>query len=93
MSTAWAVADGRWEDIFKGFNNVFKMPWTMSYVAMKRRQIDNYNEIPKEKRPPDMMIWWGSPEDIEEWFDKVYDRSPTSNNDELEFVIDEKDIG
>lgn len=34
-------------------------------------QIDNFNELPKEKRPPDHMVWDGTIEDIEKWLDEV----------------------
>jgi len=29
-------------------------------------------ELPKDKRPPDIMIWDDRPEDIDDWIDKVY---------------------
>lgn len=35
------------------------------------QQIDNLNELPKEKRPPDYIIWDGTSEDMSEWLDKV----------------------
>lgn len=35
------------------------------------QQIDNLSELPKEKRPPDSIIWDGTSEDLEEWLDKV----------------------
>jgi hypothetical protein len=55
----------------------------------KRMQIDNFNELPKEKRPPDDMIWNGTAEDIDDWIDKVfYDKKP----DEATFVVSDRDI-
>lgn len=48
-----------------------ELPWTISYVIRKRSQIDSFNELPKEKRPPDSMIWYGVQDDIDDWFDKV----------------------
>jgi hypothetical protein len=39
----------------------------------KRMQIDNLNELPKEKRPSDYMIWYGIAEDIDDWLEKVLD--------------------
>jgi hypothetical protein len=47
------------------------IPHTISYVIRKRMQIDNLNELPKEKRPPEMMIWTGTPEEIESWINQV----------------------
>lgn len=48
-----------------------KLPYTISYVIRKMQQIDNLSELPKEKRPPDSIIWDGTSEDLEEWLDKV----------------------
>lgn len=50
------------------------MPYTISYVIRKRSQIDSFRELPKEKRPTEKMIWEGSSKEIDEWFDKVFDR-------------------
>ena len=36
-------------------------------------QIDSLNELPQEKRPPDLMIWDGKPEDIQKWLKDVFD--------------------
>jgi len=63
----------------------------MTYLVKKRQQLDNLLELPKEKRPPDLMIWWGTPEDIEDWLDKVYSRKP--KDDKIEFIIREEEIG
>jgi len=49
------------------------IPNTISYVIKKRIQIDNFNELPKEKRPTEKLIWEGLSEDIEEWLEKVFD--------------------
>lgn len=69
---------------------IVDVPYTISYVIRKRIQVDNLNELPKEKRPPDLMIWDGIPEEIDEWLNKVYDRKEkepqglTINIDEVE---------
>lgn len=47
------------------------MPYTISYVIRKRQQIDNLNELPKEKRPPENILWEGTSEDLEEWLTDV----------------------
>jgi hypothetical protein len=52
-------------------------------------QIDNLNELPKEKRPPDIMIWEGTSDEMESWIDKVFSgKQQTKAN----LVISEKDI-
>ena len=51
------------------------IPYTISFVIKKRLQIDNLNQLPTEKRPPEWMVWDSAPEDIEEWIDKVFDKS------------------
>lgn len=48
--------------------------------------------MPKEKRPTEYTIWWGSPEDIEEWFNKVFDRKKNAGPDNFTFVINEDEI-
>ena len=48
------------------------IPYTISYVIRKRTQIDNLSQLPKEKKPPELMIWDGTTEEIEEWLDRVY---------------------
>jgi hypothetical protein len=49
------------------------IPHTISYVIRKRQQIDGLNELPKEKRPPELTIWDGSPEELDKWIDDVFD--------------------
>lgn len=51
-----------------------ELPYTISYVIRKRQQIDSLNELPSEKRPPEEIIWDGTPEELDEWLDRVYDR-------------------
>jgi hypothetical protein len=48
-------------------------PHTISYVIRKRQQIDSLSELPPEKRPTDEIIWDGTPEDLDEWIEKVFD--------------------
>lgn len=35
--------------------------------------MDNLNELPQEKRPPELMIWDGTKEEIDEWIKNVFD--------------------
>lgn len=66
-----------------------QLPHTISYVIRKRQQIDNLNELPKEKRPPEDIIWDGTPEDLDEWLDKVLG-DPKKSQTQVEIVL--KDI-
>jgi hypothetical protein len=61
-------------------------PYTISFVIRKLIQIDNLRELPKEKQPPDKMIWEGTSEDIEEWLDEVMKNIGT---DKVEFSLAE----
>lgn len=35
------------------------------------QQIDSLNELPKDKRPPDDILWDGTAEDLDEWLNRV----------------------
>lgn len=47
--------------------------------------MDNINELPEEKRPPELMIWDGSVDDINEWIDSTLSGKRKSTAD---IVID-----
>ena len=47
------------------------IPYTISYVIRKRLQVDSLNELPKEKRPPDFVLWSSNPEDLDDWMENV----------------------
>jgi len=61
-------------------NDVSELPYTISYIIRKKSQVDSFRELPKEKRPTETMIWEGSPEELERWFDRVFDRKNKYNN-------------
>jgi len=67
-----------------------ELPFTISFVIRKRMQIDNLNELEKSKRPPEMMIWDGTGDEIENWLDKVFGRKP---DDKVELIISDSEIG
>jgi hypothetical protein len=70
------------------------MPWTMTFVIRKRQQVDGLNEMPKEKRPPDKIIWWGTPEELEEWIEKVYpSKGNKAEEDGINMIISDSEIG
>lgn len=66
-----------------------KTPYTISFIVRKRQQIDNLNELPKDKRPPEQMIWEGSTEELDAWLDKVFS---TRGNKEKDTTIIIEDI-
>lgn len=68
-----------------------ELPWTINYVVRKRTELDSYNELPKEKRPPDKLIWYGTSEDIDKWFDKVFKRKGKDDEESI-LIIDPKEI-
>jgi hypothetical protein len=47
--------------------------------------MDSFNELPSEKRPPDLMIWDGSPEEIDSWLESVFNKK---RDNKLEISID-----
>ncbi len=47
-------------------------------------QIDSFMELTKEKRPPKRI--WSRPEELEAWFDKVFDRKKTNDSVEISFA-------
>lgn len=65
------------------------MPYTISYIIRKRQQIDNLNELSKEKRPPDDIIWDGTPEQLEDWLDRVFNHKI---QDKVDFKIRPNEI-
>lgn len=69
-----------------------KLPWTIAYVIRKRAQIDTFGELPKDKRPPDNIIWYGTSEEIDIWFDKVLKHKGEGSPDEFIIDIREEDI-
>lgn len=66
-----------------------ELPYTISYVIRKRLQVSSLQEIPKEKRPPELTIWDGTSEDIEEWIDRVYGTKEAVDSYRTEFLIDD----
>ena len=61
------------------------MPHTVNTVLRWREMIDGFNELPKDKRPPESI--WFSSERLEVWFDDVFDRK--SHASSVEFDISE----
>jgi hypothetical protein len=56
----------------KKVKGLLDIPYTVSFVMRKRIQIDSMNELPKEKRPPDKILWDGTSEEMDRWFEDVF---------------------
>lgn len=66
------------------------MPYTISYVIRKRQQIDNLNELPSEKRPPDNILWHNNPDVLNNWIERVTGRKEdNAEQGIINFPIDE----
>jgi len=53
------------------------------------QQIASFSELPKEKRPPEVM--WDNAEKLDKWFDKVI-RGKTKSTETTTFYIDDDEI-
>jgi hypothetical protein len=87
MSAIWSVSKALQIPLDKKLTKLDEVPYTIGYVIRKRQQIDNLNTLPKEKRPPDDMIWDGTSEDIDEWLNKVFDIKE-GNKDQTIIITD-----
>lgn len=47
-------------------------------------------ELPKEKRPPDIILWDGSSSELEDWLDRVFGKKEKA--DGLNLVISDLEI-
>jgi hypothetical protein len=75
----WSIAKALQIPLDTNVKYLDDIPHSLSFVVRKRIQIDNFNELPREKRPPELMIWDGTSKDIDEWLDKVYKRKEKSD--------------
>jgi hypothetical protein len=60
-------------------------PHTISEIIRLREMLDSFNELPKDKRPPEDI--WFSQEELEDWFDRAFGKDK-----QTEFVFDIEDI-
>jgi hypothetical protein len=65
------------------------LPYTLSFIIRKRQQIDNLNELPKDKRPPESIIWDGDAEELEEWVENAFS---DKKDNKIEFKIKPSDV-
>jgi hypothetical protein len=82
----WSLAKTLQVPLDTKINELQDIPYTIAYVMRKRMQIDNFNELPEEKRPPEEMVWEGTPEEIDNWFDRVLKKGEQT---QFNFVINE----
>ena len=50
-------------------------------MVRKRQQVDNINELPEEKRPPELMIWDGTVDELNDWIDNALSGKQSSTAD------------
>jgi hypothetical protein len=74
----WSIAKALQIPIDNRIEEIRDLPYTISYTIRKRMQIDNLSELPKAKRPTDEIIWDGSPEELDDWIDKMF-KDPDSD--------------
>lgn len=81
----WRVAKSSLIPIDSGLEDIQDFPYTLTYVIMRRMQIDSFDELPKNDRPPESI--WDDAEALEDWFDAL--RSPDRDTG---IMIDMEDI-
>jgi hypothetical protein len=69
-----------------------QLPYTISFVIRKMQQIDNLNELPKEKRPPDSIIWDGTSEELDDWLDRVLGDPKKRPQTNVQLVIKDNEV-
>jgi len=77
----WTVSKALLVPLDLKIKHLTDVPHTISYVIRKMQQIDSLSELPKEKRPPDSVLWDGTPEDLDDWISKVLDRKQAELTD------------
>lgn len=83
----WSIAKELRIPIDNNVSELTDVPYTISFVIRKRIQIDNLNELPKEKRPPDKLIWDGNSDELDDWMERVF-RNP-GEKDGIDLIISE----
>jgi len=67
------------------FISVIELPHTISFFIRKMRQIMSFDELPKPKRPPEVI--WDNAKELEEWFDNIYQHNAPSDGTPQEASI------
>lgn len=53
----------------KRLTSIRDYPYTISFVVRKSMQVDSFNELPKNKRPPENI--WDNNTELELWLDNL----------------------
>jgi hypothetical protein len=69
------------------------IPYTLSFLVRKNLQVDGLSELSRDKRPPEKMLWYGAPEEVDDWLDRALGVKKTNYQNTIEFEIDEGEIG
>ena len=88
----WSCAKALQIPIDKRIEEIRHVPYTISFVMRKRMQIDSFNELPSEKRPPEKLVWEGTSEDIDKWLDEVFERQGTKKGNGIDLLISDEEI-
>jgi hypothetical protein len=90
----WATSKSLGKPLQSDLPEPSEMPWTIAYCIRKREQVNSYAELPKDKRPPEIMTWWGTQEELDRWFDRVFKRDKDKKHQAVVIAdIDDTDIG
>ena len=65
------------------------IPFTVVYVFRKRKQYLDLMSLPEEKRPTEELFWVRPAEELEEWIEKVVNKSESGK---AILEIDESEI-
>ena len=79
----WSLSNKAGVSFNKKIKDIRDVPYTISYVIRKRMQIDSLKELPKDKRPPDSIMWSNDPSLLDAWIDKVLYNKEETNKDIL----------
>ena len=90
MTSLWSTAKALRIPLDPKLKYIIDIPYTMSFAIRKRQQIDSLNELPKEKRPTDEIIWDGSSSELEAWMEKVMGSKETAKDRNV--IIDINDV-
>lgn len=89
MAALWNISKALHVPLDSQLTQLTDIPYTMSYVIRKRQQIDSFNELTEDKRPPESIVWDGTNEEIDSWIKSVikHERNPNTS-----LVITEDEI-
>jgi len=71
----------------EGLETALDLPHTLSYAIRYREQLDSFNELPKDKRPPRNL--WDKPYELTQFLDRVFKNDDKQKGTEFYDVNDE----